>query len=234
MDPTEGRDAAEIYREATSEMLNGQYETAVSLYSKLIARYPYGTYAEHAMLGLAYSQYRDYSPESAILTAERFIKLYPRHQFVDYAYYLRGVAAFAMEQGYFFRLFRQDPTERDAQAARRALSFFSELIRKFPASRYVPDARKRVIYLRNYIAQYEIHVARFYMRKEAWLAAANRAQFVLENYQQTPAVPQALAILVHAYEKLRLDKLAADAFSVLAHNYPDHELVRARGPAAGS
>ena len=233
-DPTEGRNAAEIYKDATSEMLNGQYETAINLYSKLIARYPYGVYAEHAMLGLAYSQYRDFSPESAILTAERFIKLYPRHQYVDYAYYLRGVAAYAMEQGFIFRLFRQDPTERDAQAARRALGFFNELIRKFPASRYVPDSRKRVIYLRNHMARYEIHVASYYIRKEAWLAAANRAQYVLENYQQTPSVPEALAILVRAYEALKLDGLASDALAVLAHNYPEHQLVRARKRASGS
>ncbi len=226
-DPTEGLSAQEIYLEAKAELDNGQYETAAGLYSKLISRYPYGRYAQQALLEMAYAHYKDNELETAILTAERFIKLYPRHPSVAYAYYLRGLAAYPMEQNFLARWFNQDPAERDPRAIRRAMDFFTALLEKFPRSRYAADAGQRLVYLRNLLARHEVAVARFYLRREAFVAAANRARRVIEEFPRTPAVAEALEILAGAYEGLALPDLARDARRVLELNYPQ----RAAGPA---
>ncbi len=219
-DPTAGMSAAEIYAEAKEKLDNQDYEAAINLYEQLESRYPYGTYAEQAQLEVAYAYYKFNEPESAILAAERFIKLHPNHPRVDYAYYLRGLASYDAEQSFFNRIFRQDPTERDPQAARRAFRYFSELAKKFPDSKYTHDAIERMYQLRDGLAKYELHVARYYIERRAFVAAANRAKYVVEHYPGTPVVPEALDTLVLAYTELGLNDLAADARRVREMNYP--------------
>lgn len=215
--------AKELYEEAKKNLDNGFNEEAISLYEKLGSRYLYSRYTQQAQLELAYAHYKFDEPDMAILAADRFIKLYPTHASVDYAYYLRGLASYSMNRPLMERLFDQNPTERNPKAMRQAFQYFSDLVERFPKSRYVNDSIQRMIYLRNSLAQYEIHVANYYLKRNAYLAAANRAKYVVENYQRTPAVAVALAIMVKAYRKLELFDLANDAQRVLEINHPDHK-----------
>ena len=221
-DETAGMSAAEIYARAHEKLEDQDYETAAQWFEKLEARYPYGPYAEQAQLEVAYAYYKANEPESAILSAERFIKLHPNHPKVDYAYYLRGLAAYDADQSFINKVFRQDPTERDPRSARRAFRFFSELVKRFPDSRYAEDAIARMYRIREGLAQYELHVIDYYTRRSAFVAVANRAKYVVENYQGTAAVPKALAAMVNAYVELGLPDLARDALKVLELNYPEY------------
>lgn len=225
-DPTAGWTAEEIYEEAKAELDNGQYETAIQLYERLESRFPYGVYAERAQLEAAYAYYKYNEPESAILAADRFVKLHPNHPKVAYAYYLRGLASFDANQSFMNRIFRQDPTERDPKAARRAFAYFGELVRKFPNSEYSREAIGRMYDLRDGLAKYEVHVINYYLKRKAYVATVNRASYILENYQKTPYVPDALGAMVVAYHEMGLDDLAADALQVLQLNYPDHKITR--------
>jgi outer membrane protein assembly factor BamD len=220
-DPTAKWSAAEFYSEAKSALDEGNYERAIELYGKLEARYPYGPYAEQAQLEIAYAHYKGEEPAAAVGAAERFIKLHPTHPNVDYAYYLRAIASFDPPPGFLERFAPQDPADRDPSAARTAFNNFKELTERFPDSKYAQDAGKRMVHLRNLLARHEIKAADFYMRRGAWLAAANRAKYVVENYQQTPAIADALAILVTAYREMKMLDLAQDAEKVLQLNYPD-------------
>jgi len=175
---------------------------------------------------IAYAYYKDNEPESAILAADRFIKLHPTHPNVDYMYYLRGLASYDLSKSFLDKVFSVDPTERDPKSARRAFEYFSELVKKFPKSRYAKDSIQRMIVIRNRLAAYEVHVADYYLSRGAYLAAANRGKYVVENYQQTPAVPDALAIMVQSYDKLGMKDLAADTRHVLELNYPNHASLK--------
>lgn len=223
-DPTAGQTAAEIYRDAREYLDEGEYESAIEYYERLESRYPYGPYAEQAQLEIAYTYYKSLEYESAILAAERFIKLHPDHRHVDYAYYLRGLARYDGDQSFMARWFNQDLTERDPKSMREAFRYFSELVTRFPDSRYTRDAIRRMYDLRNGLAKYELHVANYYVRRSAFVAAANRAKYVVTNYQGTPAVPEALAIMVKAYTELELTELARDARRVLEMNYPGYKV----------
>lgn len=225
-DPTEGKEVAEIYKEASALMKNGDYENAIHHYEQLESRFPYGKYAERAQMEIAYAYYKHQEPESAILATERFIKLHPNHANADYMYYLRGLASYDLSASFFQQLFNVDLSERDPKAARRAFEFFAELIKKYPKSRYNKDAVKRMKFIRDSLAKYEVHVANYYMKRGAFLAAANRGKYVVENYQHTPAVADALAIMVQAYEKLGMSDLSNDARKVLKLNHPDHSFLK--------
>jgi outer membrane protein assembly factor BamD len=221
IDETKDWSAQKLYTEAKAALAEGNWERSIDLYEKLEARYPFGRYAQQALLESAYAYYKSGEPDSAISAVDRFIKTYPRHPNLDYAYYLRGLVNFTRGDTFMDRVLPRDPAERDAGATRQAFFDFAELVKQFPESRYAKDASQRMIFLRNNLAQYEMHVADYYMRRGAYIAAANRAKQVIESYQGTPAVPEALAILTQAYRKLGLDDLAADAERVLKMNYPD-------------
>lgn len=225
-DPTAGMDARQIYEEASGRLKSGDYETAIQYYERLESRFPYGQYAERAQMEIAYAYYKDNEPESAILAADRFIKLHPNHANVDYMYYLRGLASYDLSKSFLESLFNVDPTERDPKAARRSFEYFAELIKKYPKSRYAKEAVDRMMVIRNSLAQYEVHVANYYLSRGAYLASANRGKYVVENYQQTPAVADALAIMVKAYDKLGMKDLATDARRVLELNYPQHPSLK--------
>jgi len=217
-DPTKDWSANKLYSEATQELDSGNYKRAAELYEKLEARYPFGRYAMQSQLDVAYAYYKAEEPESAIAAADRFIKLYPQNPYVDYAYYLKGIVNYNRSVGFLDRYIPSDASQRDPGSALDAFQDFAELVRRFPDSKYAPDARQRMIYLRNNLAKNEVHVARYYMKRQAYVAAANRCSYVIEHYQRTSAVEDALKLLVDAYKGLGEDKLAADAQRVLSLN----------------
>ena len=216
-----------LYEEARSAREGGDYQTAIDYYEKLESRYPFGPYAEQAQLESAYAYYKYEEPASAIAAADRFIKLHPRHPNVDYAYYIKGLTNFYQGRGFIERYLPIDASQRDPAAARQAFQDFAELVRRFPESHYAKDARHRMLYLRNQLARYEIHAADYYFRRGAFIAAANRAQYVLEHYPQSTAVPGALVLMAKAYKVLGLDALSDEALRVIKLNYPDHPGLRA-------
>jgi outer membrane protein assembly factor BamD len=220
-DETKGWSAQRLYSEAKDNLNQRNYATAIKYYQKLEARYPYGRYAQQAQLEMAYAYYKDSEPVQAVAAADRFIKLHPGHPNVDYAYYLRGLANFNDDLGWIGWIGGQDLTERDPKAAREAFDAFRELVTRFPKSRYTPDAIARMNYLLNALASHEIHVARYYMSRSAYVAAANRAQYALKAYPQAPANEEGLVILVRAYDALGMNDLRDDARRVLDRNFPD-------------
>jgi outer membrane protein assembly factor BamD len=224
-DPTTDWSAQKLYVEATDAMNNGDYERAIGYYEKLEARYPFGKYATQAQLNIAYSYYRFDEPESALAALDRFLRLYPNHEATAYAQYLRGLVNFNRSLGFADRFIPTDTAQRDPGAAVDSYKDFAEVVRRFPDSDYAEDSRKRMLYLRNNLARSELHVARYYMKRGAFLAAANRAKYVIENYQRTPAVKEALELMIDAYERLELPQLAADAQRVLALNEAQGNLI---------
>ncbi|MEY3202604.1 MAG: hypothetical protein RIR70_2154 [Pseudomonadota bacterium] len=231
-DETAGWSAQKIYAEAKDALQSGTYERAVTLFEKLEARYPFGRYAQQAQLEIAYAYYKSGETVSAIAACDRFIKLHPNHPSVDYAYYLKGVVNFNDDLGYFGQISRQDPTERDSRAAKESFDAFRELVVKFPDSRYADDARSRMAYLINAMAANDVHVARYYMKRKAYLAAVNRAQAVVKTYPQAPAVEDALIIMVLGYDALGLTDLKKDAERVLLKNFPQATLSLDRAQKA--
>ena len=211
-----------LYFAAKDRLASGSCSGAIEYYEKLQARYPFGTYAAQAQLELAYCQYKSDDGGAAVTTLDRFLKLNPTHPHIDYAYYLRGLINFNSDMGITARYLPRDPSQRDPGASLQAFNDFSELIRRFPDSKYVPDGQLRMKHLRNILAQHEVNVANFYMRRGAFVAAANRSRYVLENYQQTPAMPEALVLLAKAYKVLELNDLSDDTLRVLEANYPNH------------
>lgn len=217
-DMTKSWSASKFYSEASVSMNEGDYETAIKYYEGLEAKFPFGRYAMQSQLDVAYAYYRNGDQEQAIAAADRFIKLHPNHPYVDYAYYIKGIVNFNRNMGFFDRFLPIDSSQRDSSAALDSFNDFSELIRRFPNSKYSADARKRLIYLRNNIASSQVHAARYYMKRGAYLAAANRCVKVVENYQRTPAVKDALEIMIQAYDKLGMEQLSNDAKRVYALN----------------
>lgn len=232
-DKTAGWSAQKLYAEAEDEMSAGGYSNAIKLFETLQSRYPFGRYAQQAQMEIAYAQWKDGEKELALAAADRFIKQYPNSPNADYVYYLKGLVNFNDNLGILGSLAGQDLTERDPKALRDAFDAFRELATKFPESKYTPDAIVRLKYLVNALAAHEIHVARYYLRRGAYVAAANRAEVVVQQYQQTPAVHDALEIMVAAYDGLKLPQLRDDAKRVLAQNFPakaSSDVVKEKSP----
>ena len=225
----DGKSAQELYQEAKSHLDHTAYEQAVRAYKQLQTRYPFGRYAEQAQLEMAYAYYRAHKPELALSTTDRFIRTYPSHPNVDYAYYIRGLTNYDEKVGMLERLMPSRVRDRDQTAAIEAFNDFEELCRRFPDSRYCPDARQRMVFLRNNMAAYEIDVARYYLRRKAFVAAANRARYLLETYPESPQAGNALEIMHRAYTELNMPALADDAMRVLELNYPDHPYITGQG-----
>lgn len=220
-DETVGWSANKLYTTAKEALNEGSYESAIKYYEKLESRYPYGRFAQQAQIDLAYAYWKSDEKESAIAACNRFIKLHPNHPNVDYVYYLRGLINFNEDLGLLGHLSAQDMTERDPRGARESFDSFRELITRFPDSKYTPDARMRMTYLVNALAQLEVHVARYYMKRGAYVAAANRAQYAVKAYPDVPATEEALFILVKAYDEMGMDGLRDDAERVMRKNFPD-------------
>ena len=214
-----------IYSEAKDEVDSGAYDKAVPLYEKLEGRAAGTPLAQQAQLDKAYAQYKAGDKPQAVATLDRFMKLHPASPAYDYALYLKGVINFNDELGLFSFMTRQDLSERDQKAAKESFESFKELVTRFPESRYTPDARLRMNYIVNSLAQYEVHVARYYYERGAYLAAVNRAQLALADYREVPALEEALYIMVMSYDKLGLTELRDDAKRVLTTNYPQSEYL---------
>lgn len=217
----ENAPAERLFSEAKNALAAGDYETAIQTLESLEARFPFGVYAQQAQLEIAYAYYKYDEPESAVAAADRFIKLYPRHPKVDYAHYLKGIIKFNQGKGAFDFLESQSPYKRDPQAMDQAFRFFRELIERFPNSQYANDAQDRMRYLRDNLAKQEIYVAEYYMKRQAYLAAATRAQHVIKYFQTTSAVEDALVVLVRSYIALDMKDLAANSMAVLELNFPE-------------
>ena len=210
-----------MYRQAKEALDEGDFETAIDYYGKLGARFPFGDYAEQGQLDLVYAYYQFKEPESAIEEADRFIEFNPRHPEVAYAHYIKGLVNYNRRYGWFDRWLRTDRAERDTSELAASFDAFGTLVEKFPDSRYTPDSRKRMIDLRDTLARHELAVAKFYVGREAWVAAAKRAENVVSRFPRSPSVAPALEIMARAYGEMGLDGLAADARRVLAVNFPD-------------
>jgi outer membrane protein assembly factor BamD len=221
-EPHKSWSAEKLYESAKKEFNAGDYELAIEYLETIEARYPFGKLAEQAQLETAYAYYKYKEYDSAIAAADRFIKLQPSHPNVDYAYYIRGLAAYHKNDTPFDLLAPQDPAERDPSSTRDSFNYFAELAKKFPDSKYVPDAVERMKYQRNILAKHEVLIASYYMKRGAYVAAVNRAKYVVENYPQTPAIPDALALLSEAYSELQMHDLASDTQKVLQLNFPDY------------
>ena len=219
------RSASELYADAKQSLDNKSWDQAIRTYKQLQTRYPFGRYTEQSMLDLSYAYFKAHEAQNALSNLNRFIRTYPTHPNVDYAFYLKGLVNYEENLGFLERMMPARVRDRDQSAAREAFIDFSELIRRYPDSRYVADARQRMVYLRNNLAAYEVGVANYYMRRKAYVAAANRARFALENYPQTPENAEALVVLHQAYTELNLPELAASTMTVLELNYPDNYYV---------
>ena len=215
----------QLYQQAQEDLDNGSYNSAVAKLKALESRYPFGRYAEQAQLELAYAYHKNSEPDAARAAADRFIRLHPQHPNVDYAYYLKGLASFDQDQGLLARFLPLDMSKRDPGAARDSFNEFAQLTSRYPNSRYAPDAKARMIYLRNLLAAYDVHVAHYYLKRQAYVAAANRGRYVVENFQGSPSVGDGLAIMVEAYQRLGLDDLAASSLDTLRLNYPEHPAI---------
>ncbi|MDR2452052.1 MAG: outer membrane protein assembly factor BamD [Candidatus Accumulibacter sp.] len=220
-DETVGWSANRLYTEAKTSLNENNYDNAIQYYEKLESRFPYGRYAQQAQIDLAYAYWKSGERDSALAACERFIKLHPNHPNVDYVYYLRGLIHFNEDLGLMGYIGQQDMTERDPKGARESFEALRELITRFPDSKYTPDARLRMTYLVNVLAQLEVHVARYYMRRGAYVAAVNRAQFAVRTYPDVPATEEALYIMVRAYDELGMSDLRDDAERVMRANFPD-------------
>jgi outer membrane protein assembly factor BamD len=228
-DDTAGWSAEKLYNEGHDAMRQGNYTRAVKLFESIEARYPYGRYAQQAILEGAYANWRASEQAAAVEACDRFIRTYPNHPNVDYAYYLKGLVYFREDQGLFGYVYELDLAERDPKQMRDSFAAFKELVAKYPESRYADDARLRMHYLTNALGMFEVNVASYYYNRGAYVAAANRAQTALLNFPNTPSNERALDLLAKSYDKLGLSQLADDTRRILAKTFPNSIYV-AGGP----
>jgi outer membrane protein assembly factor BamD len=224
VDETKGWSAEKIYQAAEEKMRDNDFDKALKYYKTLESRYPHGKYAAQAQLDSIYVYYKKSDPKSTTAAADRFIKLHPNSPSLDYAYYMRGLASF-VQPGIIERLTKQSINDRDTAQILNSFNAFKELVSRFPESRYVNDSRLRMVYLMNALAYNEIHVARYYMIRGAYLAAANRCKYVLENYPESNSLEEALVILISAYDRMGFYDLRDDTLRVLNLNYPNSRLL---------
>jgi outer membrane protein assembly factor BamD len=216
--------AQEYYDKASTAMYKGDYQSSIVFYETLEARYPFSKQARQGQLDLIFAYYSNREPESVIDASRQFERENPTHPRVDYAIYMRGIALFSGEQGAFHRLFNVDLSKRPPKDARDSYSAFAELIRRFPDSRYAPDARQRMLFLRNRVAEHENHIARYYYERGAYAAALSRANYAIKVFDGAPTTSASLTIMVESYRKLGMYDLADDAEVVLGTSFPDARL----------
>ncbi len=220
-DETAGWSANKLYTQAKEAMSEGSWDKAVKYFEKLESRYPYGRYAQQAQIEVAYAYFKSGEAASAIAACDRFVKLHPDHPNVDYIYYLKGLVTFNEDLGMMGYVSMQDQTERDPKGMRESFDAFKTLSSRFPDSKYTPDAVQRMKYLVSAMAANEVHVARYYMKRKAYVAAANRAQIAIKNYPDAPAIEEALFVMVKAYDEMGMIDLRDDAERVMRKNYPN-------------
>ncbi len=220
-DPNSQAALDKLYADAKDDLSSGSYDRAIKSLEKIEGRAAGTTMGQQATLDLAWAYYKTAERAQAITTLDRFIKLNPSSPALDYALYMKGVVNFNEDLGLFGRLSNQDISERDQQASREALQAFRQLVEQYPESRYAPEAAERVNFITNTLAAYEVHVARYYFNRKAYLAAANRAQSAVVEFQHAPAIEEALFIMAESYDQLGLTQLRDDARRVLDKNFPN-------------
>ncbi len=219
VDPTADWDVERFYSEARAELAKKNYLTAIEYYETLESRFPFGKYATQAQIDVAYAYFKFSEPDSAITALDRFIKLHPRHESVDYAYYLKGLVNFERGGTILDLLAERDVSEFDRNLLLAAYNDFKILLQRFPSSKYALDAKKRMIYLRNELARSDYQIANYYATREAWVAVANRTRYILENYQGSSVIRPALTLQLQAYQKLGMEDLARDTQRIIDLNY---------------
>jgi outer membrane protein assembly factor BamD len=229
-DENEGVPVEELYDKGHKSMTNGNWNGAVVTYKRLVAQYPYGNYTEQALMETAYAQYKMGDNEEAISSIDRFIRTYPTHRNVAYMYYLRGLVNSSRDTVFLQKVWKLDASRRDLATPNQAYNDFVIVTERYPNSRYAADARQRMVALRNLFARHEIETALYYLRRDAWIAAADRARYLLETYPQSEYQNDAVAVLAEAYTRLGNETLAADAKRVLRQNEPDHPYLSGDWP----
>jgi outer membrane protein assembly factor BamD len=229
-DENEGVPVEELYDKGHTSMTNGNWNGAVVTYKRLVAQYPYGSYTEQALMETAYAQYKMGDNEEAISSIDRFIRTYPTHRNVAYMYYLRGLVNSSRDTVFLQKVWKLDASRRDLATPNQAYNDFVIVTERYPNSRYAADARQRMVALRNLFARHEIETALYYLRRDAWIAAADRARYLLETYPQSEYQNDAVAVLAEAYTRLGNETLAADAKRVLRQNEPDHPYLSGDWP----
>ena len=219
----------DYYEAAQKSMTSGNFMSASEHLESLESHYPVGRYTEQAQLELIYSKFRHSDHAGAAAAADRFIRLHPSHAQIDYALYLKGLAAYEGDRDIFFRFLNINTATRDLSSSREAFQGFTELLRRYPDSQYAQDARARMLHIRNQMADQELHSARFYAKRKAYVSCLNRTRWIIENYPGTPAIPDALALQVWAYGKLQMKDLAEQELALLRSNYPNHKSIDALG-----
>ena len=225
-DPKKDWTAAEFYQAAKEQFDSQSWEAAIKLYEQLEAKFPFGRFAQQAQLEVAYAYYKQGETAQAITALDKFIKLHPNHPNVDYALYLKALVNFKEDLGLLARLVSQDLADRDPKAARESFEGFKDLVTRFPESRYAADSRERMAYLVEALARHELNVARYYLARGAYLAAANRAQDAITRFPNSPAHRQALDVMIEAYDRMGMTELRDDTKRVLAKNFPSDPLAQ--------
>lgn len=231
-DPTAGWSPNKIYSEARDEAANGAYDKAIGLYEKLEGRAAGTPLAQQAQLEKAHTQYRNNEQAQAVATLDRFMRLHPASPALDYALYLKGLVNFNDNLGILGRLARRDLSESDQKAAKDSYAAFRELTTRFPDSKYTPDARLRMGYIVNSLAQSEVNVARYYFSRGAYVAAVNRAQTAIEEFRDVPAVEEAMFILYRSYDAMGLPQLRDDTLRVMQRSFPQSRFLGGSGSEA--
>jgi len=234
IDPKKDWQAAEFYAAAKEQFDNHSWDAAIKLYEQLEAKFPFGRFAQQAQIEVAYAYYKQGETAQALAALDKFVKLHPNHPNVDYALYLKSLANFKEDLGPFSRLVKQDLADRDPKAARESFEGFKDLVTRFPDSRYAPDARERMAYLVEALARHEVNVARYYLARGAYLAAANRAQDAITRFPQSPAHRESLDIMIEAYDRMGMTELRDDAKRVLNKNFPADPMGRSGKNRSGS
>ena len=229
-DKNEGLPVSELYDRAHDNMERGRWSNADQVFSRLIAQYPYGPYTEQALMEQAYAEYKAGKHEDAISTIDRFIRTYPTHRNIAYLYYLRGLSNMARNTVFMARAFNLDTSTRDLAAPQQAYTDFNTVATRYPNSRYTGDARQRMVFLRNEFARFELNTGLYYLRRSAWVSAADRATYLLETYPQSQYQNDAVALLGEAYTRMGNTALAADARRVLEQNDPQHPWLAGHWP----
>jgi outer membrane protein assembly factor BamD len=229
-DPNEGVPVAQLYTKGHEKMVKGSWSDATTIYKRLVAQYPYGAYTEQALMETAYAQFKSGDNDEAISTIDRFIRTYPTHRNIAYLYYLRGLVNANRDTVFLQKVWSLDASRRDLSTPQQAYDDFKIVVDRYPNSRYAADARTRMAGLRNMFARHELDVALYYLRRGAWVAAADRATYVLQTYPETDHQNDAVAIMAEAYTRLGNKALADDARRVLEKNDPQHPWLRGEWP----
>lgn len=220
----------QVYQLGVDALDENRYDYATRAFSRLIARFPFGEYTEQAQINLAYAQFKDGKPAESYSTINRFIRTYPTHKHIDYAFYLRGLINFNRSGGFLERYLGLDMSQRDQAMVRESFDDFGALVSRYPNSRYAPDARQRMVYLRNMMANRELNIALYYFKRDHFVASANRAKALIETYPESPQVADGLAVLMLSHQSLGQESMAADTRRVLELNDPQHPALHGTWP----